>query len=165
VKYVRGGPAKPGAIEVAADKSFRLSGDVADGEIRASIWRNMAGVDPNATGANVKSYEIQFRYQGANNYHALQMRSDGYYRIIKVAGGKTTTLVGTSSGGYLPLPGWDRDNEYDDVLLVFRGTHVTGTFNGKRLSSSSEAGEGAGKVAIRSVNGMNMGIEKLSVDE
>jgi hypothetical protein len=53
----------------------------------------------------------------------------------------------------------------DEVLLVFRGGNVTGTCNGRPLSSTDQAGEGSGKIGVRTLNGLSIEIEKLSVDE
>ena len=156
VAYQSGGPNRHGAITVAAGKSFQFPGDVENGEVRATIERKSTGDDSG-------TYELRFRASGGN-YSALQVRGDGYYRIVSVSGGKTNTLVGNSSGDYLPLPGWSRTSTRDEVLLVFRGSQVTGTFNGRRLNSTSEAPEGAGKVGI-ATTGVALSIEKLSVDE
>jgi hypothetical protein len=165
VKHVPGSPGKTGVLELGANRSFQLQGNVETGEVRLSVWREMTDADRNAMGADAKGYEVQFRYSGASSYCALQLRCDGYYRLIKVSGGKTTTLIGDSKGDYLPLPGWDRGADLDEVLLVFRGGNVTGTFNGRPLSSTDQAGEGSGKIGVRTLNGLSIEIEKFSVDE
>ncbi len=160
-----GKPGVSGALEMDANKQFDMSGSIKDGEIRMSVWRDMSDSDKRVSGDSAKSYEIRFRAVSANMYHALQIRGDGYYRIIHVSGGKTDVLVGDNKGGYLPIPHWDRNAEYDNITLVFRGKNVAGSFNGTRLASTDAAGEGAGNVGVRTFNGLNMAIETLSVDE
>jgi hypothetical protein len=158
-------PGVAGALEVDANKQFQMSGSVADGEIRLTIWRDMNDADRRVNGEAAKSYEVQFRYVNSGDYHALQVRGDGHYRIVRVGGGKTTTLVGDSKGDYLPLPRWDRFAEYDEVVLNFRGSNVFGMFGGKRLGSTDKAGEAAGKVGVRTLNGLAIAIEKMDVNE
>ncbi|MCC6466361.1 MAG: hypothetical protein IT463_13560 [Planctomycetes bacterium] len=164
-RVAAGKPGVSGALEVDANKGFHMDGSVGDGEVSLTLWRDMDEAERRKVGADSKAYEIQFRYSGPNDYHALQVRGDGYYRVVRVSGGKTTTLVGDNKGDYLPVPGWDRDAEYDRVVLTFRGKSVAGTFNGRRLATTEAAGEGAGKVGLRTMNGLAVAIEKLSVDE
>ena len=165
VKVIKGSPSAPGALEVGANKMFQLGGNVASGEIRAKIWRDMDDADARKTGKDVKGYEIQLRFSDAKNYEALQIRGDGYYRIVEVTAGVSRTLVGDTKGDYLPIPRWDRDSRYDDVVVTFSAKNINATFNGHRLASTSKAGGSNGKVGIRTLNGLKVAVEKLSVDE
>jgi hypothetical protein len=163
-RYVNGGPDQPGAIEVSAGKQFHLDGQVQDGVIRATIWRDMTAADREVRGDKAKMWEIQFRFVDPTNYHVLQIRADGNYRILRMNGGKQTTLVGDSRGDFTALPGWDHQSEYDEVVLEFKGANVKGSYNGKLLAESNGAGSSAGKVGIRSANGLKLQVEKLSID-
>ncbi|MBZ0137373.1 MAG: zinc-ribbon domain-containing protein [Planctomycetes bacterium] len=165
VKYVKGVPGVPGALEVSAGKMFHMSGNVAAAEVRLEIWRDMDAPDLKVTGGKAKGYEVHFRFIDLANYHALQIRGDGYYRIVRVSGGQTKTLVGDSSGDYLPIPQWDRDSLYDTVVLTYQGDSVAASFNGRRLATTAKGTAGAGKVGIRSTNGLKFAVEKFSVDE
>ncbi len=164
-RLVKGTPDVNGAIEVDANSSFHLGASVSDCEVRLTIWRNMSDDDRNKTGSDSKGYEVHLRWTDASNYSALQIRADGYYRIIKVGGGKTTTLVGDSKGGYLPIPRWDKNADYDTLVVTVRKDFIGGTFNGHRLNTTSEAGSGTGSVGIRSTNGLALAIEKIDVNE
>jgi len=164
-RYVPGKPGINGALEVDPNKSFQMAGRVTDGEIRITAWRDMDDIDRRKSGEAAKGYEVQFRYVNANDYHALQIRGDGFYRIIKVGGGKAVTLVGDNKGGYLPIPKWDRNAEYDNIVLTFRGKSISGMFNGNRLLTSDQGGEGAGQVGVKTFNGLKLAIESMSVNE
>ncbi len=74
-------------------------------------------------------------------------------------------LVGDSRGDYMPIPRWNKDSEYDEIVLTLRKEFIGGTFNGQRLNTSSEAGGGLGQVGLRTFNGLALAIEKLDVNE
>jgi len=160
VKVTDGKPGKPGVLAIGANKQFHTAGKTADGEIRARIKR-LAPDDKTSK----KVYEVHFRYTGPNSYHALQVRADGYYRIIWVSGGKSTTLVGDNNGDFMPIPRWNRNNDSDEVVVTFRGTFVGAQINNVRLMTSDKAGTRAGNTGVATTNGMKVDVQRLSVSE
>ncbi len=165
VRLVKGTPDTNGALEMDANSSFTLAGSVTDCEIRLNIWRELNDSDREKTGTDAKGYEVFFRWSDASNYCSLQIRSDGYYRILKVSGGKATVLVGDSKGGYLAIPRWNKDLDSDSIVLTVRKDFVGASFNGYRMGTSNEAGGSAGHVGVRTFNGQKAAIEKLDVNE
>ncbi len=151
-----------GVMAVGENKQFHISGNVADGEIHTRIKRVVSDAESKKT---KKTYEIHFRYTSANNYHALQVRADGFYRIINVEGGKSTTLVGDDNGHFLPIPRWNRRKLNDEIVLTFKGTFVGAKINGVRLEATDKAGTDAGKTGIRTTNGLKVEVKRLSVTE
>jgi hypothetical protein len=165
VRLAKGTPDTNGALEMDANSSFHFNGSVSDCEVRMTLWRDMNDADREKTGSESKGYEVLFRWADATNYCSLQIRSDGFYRIIKVGGGKATVLVGDNKGGYLPIPRWNKDLDYDNIVLTVRKDFVGASFNGNRLGTSNEAGSGSGNVGVRTFNGLKAAIEKLDVNE
>jgi hypothetical protein len=80
----------------------------------------------------------------------LQIRADGFYRIVEFTAGTAKTLVGDAEGGYLPLPRWNRDSLFDTVVVTFKDANVSASFNGHKLLSTTSATANVGKVGIRS---------------
>lgn len=165
VRLVKGTPETPGALEMDANSSLRFGGNVGDCEVRLTIWREMTDADREKTGSDSKGYEVMLRWTDNTNYTSLQIRADGYYRIIKVSGTTATTLVGDNKGGYLPIPRWNKDLDYDTVVVTIRKEFVGASFNGNRLGTSNEAGTATGNVGVRTFNSLKAAIEKLDVNE
>ena len=165
VKYVKGTPGVSGALEVSPNAMFHMSGNVEAAEIRINLYREMTDAEARVDGDKAKGYEVHFRYVDMSNYHALQIRGDGYYRVIRVSGGRQRTVIGDATGGYMPLPRWDRDSRDDVVVLTFKDSNMSATFNGHRLLAADKIDAGIGKIGVRSLNGLKLAIEKLNVDE
>ena len=155
----------PGALEIGSNKGFQSLGNISSGEIRLKVWRDMDEADTRNTGDGSKGYDVVFRYTNASNYCALQIRGDGFYRILRVSNGVPKALVGDNKGGFLPIPRWDRDSLYDDVVVTFSDETVSASFNGHKLLSSNKAGTGSGKIGVSTNNGLKIAVEKMSVDE
>jgi hypothetical protein len=162
VSIKKGKPGKPGVLAMSDGTEFHTAGKTADGEIRTRIKRLMSENDREASS---KVYEIHFRYTGPNSYHALQVRADGYYRVIWVSGGKSTTLIGDNNGNYLPIPRWNKTKDSDEVVVTFRGSFVGAQINNVRLMTTDKAGTRAGKTGVRTKNGMKVELQRLSVSE
>jgi hypothetical protein len=165
VTHVKGTAGTPGSLQVSGDKSFQTLSNVPAAEVRLSLWRDMSEADMRKQGKDAKGYEVQFRWRDAMNYSALQIRGDGFYRIIEFTNGQAKTLVGDSEGGYLPLPRWNRESLYDTVVVTFKDASVSASFNGNKLLSTNSATQSVGKVGVKSLNGLKLDIEKMSVDE
>lgn len=165
VSLEKGKPGVPGALKVKPNKQFHLSGDVKNARVSLQVWRDVNQTDEDITGASAKGYEVHFRWKSDLNYHALQIRNDGYYRVVKRSGRKTTVLVGDGNDDYLPIPRWDRGSQFDEVTVICQGDLVAASFNGLRLTSTRDADDAGGKVGFRTLNNLTAEIEAMSVDE